>query len=355
MGRFSFAEEEVALAVCGISEISLSSNFLKELISGYVDDPFTAQIVKSLASSPSFTSKEGILYFEDSRIVVPKVVKIREALLHDAHDALGHLGPRQTFAALSTSFYWPGMSKSVLSYVSSCDGYRMVSDRDKLFTSKFWRTLHRRVGLHLQMSTAFHPETDGRSECTNKTAIQVLRHYVSRQQKDWVRYLATTEYAINVAVNDSTGATPFELVLGFTPTLSPSSPTEPSSLPAVESLLTDRTSALTTALYSPDTSTVRLALPADDRAHPVFHTSKIKPYAANNADTFPSRHPPRPQPIDVDGELEYEVEAIVDEKGKGQTKRYLVKWVGYPDSDNTWEAAGNVEDTAALLAWQRRS
>ncbi|GAA6058084.1 hypothetical protein NBRC10513_006570 [Rhodotorula toruloides] len=119
---------------------------------------------------------------------------------------------------------------------------RMVSDRDKLFTSRSWRTRHSRLGLKLQMSTAFHPETDGRSERTNKTVVPVLRQYVLRQQKDWVRFLPTTEYAINAAENVLTGKTPFRFVLGFTPPPPPSSPrlSTPSNLSAVNSLLDER-------------------------------------------------------------------------------------------------------------------
>ncbi|GAA5880787.1 hypothetical protein JCM8547_003959 [Rhodosporidiobolus lusitaniae] len=63
--------------------------------------PGEQNILRNLESSPSFSNREGILYFEDARIVVPKIKALREALLHDAHDALGHLGPRKTMAALS--------------------------------------------------------------------------------------------------------------------------------------------------------------------------------------------------------------------------------------------------------------
>ncbi|SCV70639.1 BQ2448_3401 [Microbotryum intermedium] len=50
----------------------------------------------------------------------------------------------------------------------------IVSDCDKLFTSKFWVALHKRLNVKLQLSSAFHPKTDGHSEKTNKTAFQIL-------------------------------------------------------------------------------------------------------------------------------------------------------------------------------------
>jgi hypothetical protein len=55
-------------------------------------------------------------------LVVPEDKMIREALLHDSHDAFGHLGAKKTLSALSESFYWPGAAQDVLSDVSSCDG-----------------------------------------------------------------------------------------------------------------------------------------------------------------------------------------------------------------------------------------
>ncbi|SGY77729.1 BQ5605_C005g03709 [Microbotryum silenes-dioicae] len=58
---------------------------------------------------------------------------------------------------------------------------RIVSNRDKLFTSHFWRAYHNLMGTRLAMSTLFHPETDGRSERTNKTAIQALQAVVNKQ------------------------------------------------------------------------------------------------------------------------------------------------------------------------------
>ena len=53
----------------------------------------------------------------------------------------------------------------------------ITSDRDKLFVSRFWQKLFKKLNVHLHMSTAFHPETDGSSERSNKTAIEALWHY----------------------------------------------------------------------------------------------------------------------------------------------------------------------------------
>lgn len=58
----------------------------------------------------------------------------------------------------------------------------IISDRDKLFTSKFWRTLMALLGANHKLSTAFHPQTDGPTERLNQTLEQYLRSYVNYQQ-----------------------------------------------------------------------------------------------------------------------------------------------------------------------------
>ena len=60
----------------------------------------------------------------------------------------------------------------------------IMSDCDKLFMSKFWDELHKWMNIHLRMSTAYHPETDGSSERSNKTVIEALRHYTNTRQMD---------------------------------------------------------------------------------------------------------------------------------------------------------------------------
>jgi transposase InsO family protein len=93
----------------------------------------------------------------------------------------------------------------------------IVSDRDKLFTSKFWKALHRLTGIKLNMSTAYHPQTDVASERTNKTVDQALRYFVDRHQTGWVAALPRVRFNIMATKNASTGYTPFHLHLGRTP------------------------------------------------------------------------------------------------------------------------------------------
>ncbi len=97
----------------------------------------------------------------------------------------------------------------------------IISDRDKLFMSKFWRALHRLTGVDLKMSTSYHPQTDGLSERTNKTVIQMIRYHVERTQRGWARALPLIRFQLMNTENASTGFTPFQLRLGCSPRVIP--------------------------------------------------------------------------------------------------------------------------------------
>ena len=104
-----------------------------------------------------------------------------------------------------------------------------VSDRDKLFVSRFWKALTKLTGVKLKMSSAYHPETNGSSERTNKTVNQAIRFHVDRNQKGWVRALPRIRFCIMNTVNASTGYSGFQLRLGRSPRIIP--PIVPTSLP----------------------------------------------------------------------------------------------------------------------------
>lgn len=97
----------------------------------------------------------------------------------------------------------------------------IISDRDALFTSKFWSALHKLTGVKLKMSTAFHPETNGLSERTNKTFIQALRYHIMRNQSGWLRALPCVRFDLLNTVNASTGFSPFQLRMGRSPRIVP--------------------------------------------------------------------------------------------------------------------------------------
>ena len=97
----------------------------------------------------------------------------------------------------------------------------IVSDRDKLFLSNFWRELHRLLGVKIQLSTSYHLQTDGAMECTNKTIIESIRQYINRKQSDWASYLTHVESVFNNSISSSTNLALNELLYGMTIRLFP--------------------------------------------------------------------------------------------------------------------------------------
>ena len=128
MSRYSFSVEAPALVIAGISEVSISTDFISQVKVGYTSDAFCVQALKNVKSVPGWKLEAGLLYFED-RILVPAEAPLREALLHDAHDTLGHFGDRKTYQALSQSFFWPRMRTKVKEYIKSCDACQRNKSR----------------------------------------------------------------------------------------------------------------------------------------------------------------------------------------------------------------------------------
>ncbi|GJX97392.1 putative reverse transcriptase domain-containing protein [Tanacetum coccineum] len=90
----------------------------------------------------------------------------------------------------------------------------IISDRDGRFTSLFWQALHKALGTRLDMSTAYHPETDGQSERTIQTLEDMLRACVLDFGKSWDRHLPLVEFSYNNSYHTSIKAAPFEALYG---------------------------------------------------------------------------------------------------------------------------------------------
>ena len=73
------------------------------------------------------------------------------------------------------------------------------------------------MGTKQAMSTAYHPQTDGQTERMNRIFEDYLRHFVAPNQADWDSWLFHAEFAVNNAVQESTGASPFYLNYGQHP------------------------------------------------------------------------------------------------------------------------------------------
>jgi hypothetical protein len=96
----------------------------------------------------------------------------------------------------------------------------MLSDRDSVFTSTFWRELMRLSGAKLHMTSVFHPQFDGQTEAANKIIVMYLRCFTGDRPKQWLRWLPWAEYIYNMAYQSSLRDTPLKVVYGRDPHLS---------------------------------------------------------------------------------------------------------------------------------------
>ncbi|GKB77111.1 putative reverse transcriptase domain-containing protein [Tanacetum coccineum] len=90
----------------------------------------------------------------------------------------------------------------------------IISERDFQFASGFWRSLQNALGANLNMSTAYHPETDGQSERTIQTLEDMLRAWVIDFGGSWDRHLPLVEFSYNNSYHASINAAPFEALYG---------------------------------------------------------------------------------------------------------------------------------------------
>ncbi|GJW27592.1 putative reverse transcriptase domain-containing protein [Tanacetum coccineum] len=90
----------------------------------------------------------------------------------------------------------------------------IISDRDSHFTSRFWQSLQNAFGTQLDISTTYHPETDGQSKRTIQTLEDMLRACVIDFGKGWDKHLLLVEFYYNNSYHASIKAAPFEALYG---------------------------------------------------------------------------------------------------------------------------------------------
>nr|GEU41547.1 reverse transcriptase domain-containing protein [Tanacetum cinerariifolium] len=90
----------------------------------------------------------------------------------------------------------------------------IICDRNGKFTSNFWKTFQKALGTNLDMSTAYHPETDGQSERTIQTLEDMLRAYVIDFGKGWVKHLPLVKFLYNNSYHASIKVAPYKALYG---------------------------------------------------------------------------------------------------------------------------------------------
>ena len=267
------------------------------------------------------------------------------------------------------------------------------------------KELCRLMGIIQNVSTAYHPRTDGQSKRSNQWLEQYLRFWVDHQQTNWHHYLPLAEFTHNSWKNESTGQSPFEVLMGYSPRVEIFDVT--SSIPTValrlrdwknareeaqrllikaqkrwtkgkaleqkyqageqvwlegRNLRIDRPSAkLAPKRHGPfkikkvlSPITYQLELPPQWKIHDMFHADLLTPYHEMKL------HGPnfmKPPPDLINGEEEYKIEEVLQscKNGRGHKVQYLVKWKGYPDLENQWVDWDDLHADEALADFKRKN
>jgi hypothetical protein len=285
----------------------------------------------------------------------------------------------------------------------------VTSDRGSEFVSHFFRSLGKALDMKLHFTSGYHPEGDGQTERTNQTLEQYIRIYCNYQQDNWKSLLPLAEFAYNNAPSATTGISPFFANKGYHPNISVYLDQQLTSSRArefvvnLEELHSELRQVISEAQarYQKSADANRrtppdfkegdevfvlakfikstrpskkfsekylgpypiigkagsrsfiLKLPDSMRAiHPVYHVSMLEPAPPN---TIPNRIQPPPPPVEVQGELEYEIESILDSKIDKRRKcklLYLVRWTGYEgtDEETSWIPVTELEHAPEAIS-----
>ncbi|MBW0577480.1 hypothetical protein O181_117195 [Austropuccinia psidii MF-1] len=279
----------------------------------------------------------------------------------------------------------------------------IVSDRGSLFVSSFWTNLCQQLKISRDLSSAYHPETDGQTERVNQILEQYLWMYVSYHQDDWNAWLPLAQFLYNNSDHSSTKQPPFFTVSGRDPQFDSVHITQ--DTPAgklskqIQSIQKDvkrelevainrfkryadksrasppvfnpgdmvwlssknikstrTTKKLSERLLGPfpilkkvSTHAYHLKLPSQWKSiHPVFHISLLEPVKTSK---IPNRHQQPPPPATIEEEEEWEVSQILDSKLKRGKLWYLVEWKGFSQDPerSTWEPTKNLNNCPELV------
>ena len=277
---------------------------------------------------------------------------------------------------------------------------KVISDRDPWFTSHFAQALTTKLSIGWNISTTFHPQTDGLTECKNQWVEQYLQMYTSVRQDNWNAWLPIVTFVHNHWPNTTTKCSPHKVLLGCHPSAAeePTFMTNNETVETRHQLINQHQEAALQALNNvvqntptgqhkvgdwvwleakhlalPYTFTklapkhhgpfqimkevspvaYQLELPRAWTIHDIFHSSLLTPYKETLEHGAQFQHPP---PELIDNEEEYEVEDIINHwyYGKGHQLQYLIQWKGYSVVDDTWEPADQVHANALVRKYHSK-
>ncbi|KAJ1699965.1 hypothetical protein LUZ63_008477 [Rhynchospora breviuscula] len=146
------------------------------------------------------------------------------------------------FIALSHPYTAPTVAQLFLDNIYKLHGLptNIVSDRDPVFTSQFWKELMQKLDIKLNMATAYHPQTDGQTERVNQCLEQYLRCVIQGQPRKWNRVLPLAEWWYNTSHHSAIQTTPFQALYGYAPTQIPMGQPPKSQIEAVNRVFRER-------------------------------------------------------------------------------------------------------------------
>ncbi|GJZ88465.1 reverse transcriptase domain-containing protein [Tanacetum coccineum] len=192
---------------------------MKAIIAEYVSKCLTCSRVKAECQKPSgLLVQLEIPMWKWERITMDFVTQLPKTLT--GHDAIWVIVDRLTksahFIPIQATDSMETLTRLYIKEIVSRHSVpiSIISHRDSHFTSRFWQLLQSALGTQLDMSTAYHPETNGQSERTILTLEDMLRDCVIDFGKGWDKHLPLIEFSYNNSYHASIKAAPFKALYG---------------------------------------------------------------------------------------------------------------------------------------------
>ncbi|KAL0405804.1 UNVERIFIED_CONTAM: Transposon Ty3-G Gag-Pol polyprotein [Sesamum latifolium] len=172
-----------------------------------------------------FVIQDDGMLLNGKRMCVPNEEELRTEIMHETHYApyAMHPGSTKMYRDWRPYYWWPTMKKDVAEFMARCLTCQQVkaehqapavSDRDPQFTSHFWGSLQRALGMKLHFSTAFHPQTDGQSKRTIQMLEDIMGACIIEFRGNWDDHLPLMEFTYNNSFHSSIDMAPYEVLYG---------------------------------------------------------------------------------------------------------------------------------------------
>ncbi|GJV44492.1 reverse transcriptase domain-containing protein [Tanacetum coccineum] len=192
---------------------------MKKDIAEYVSKCLTCLKVKTEHQRPSgLLQQPEISIWKWQGIAMDFVTKLPRT--SSGHDTIWVIMDRLTksahFLPMREDYKMERLARLYLNEIVARHGVpiSIISDRDSRFTSRFWQSMQEALGTRLDMSTAYHPQTDGQSERTIQTLEDMLRACVLDFEGSWDVHLSLVEFSYNNSYHSSVRCAPFKALYG---------------------------------------------------------------------------------------------------------------------------------------------